>query len=178
MDRELLEALFPVSGCTAYRWMDPGDIVVSQWVRMKCTYGCDCYGENACCPPSLPTVPECRQFFREYSSAVVFHFQRRVADPGDRAAWSRMTNAALLSLEREVFLRGYHKVFLLFMDCCRLCARCAKTRIDCTMKEKARPSPEGMAVDVFSTVRQLGLPIEVLTDPSQVMNRYAFLLIE
>jgi hypothetical protein len=35
-----------------------------------------------------------------------------------------------------------------------------------------------MAVDVFSTVRQYGLPIEVLTDYEGVMNRYAFLLIE
>jgi hypothetical protein len=35
-----------------------------------------------------------------------------------------------------------------------------------------------MAVDVFATVRNLGYPIEVLTDPSDVMNRYAFLLVE
>jgi hypothetical protein len=41
----------------------------------------------------------------------------------------------------------------------------------------ARPSPEGMAVDVYSTVKQLGFPIEVRTDYSQEMNRYAFLMI-
>jgi hypothetical protein len=35
-----------------------------------------------------------------------------------------------------------------------------------------------MAVDVFTTVRKLGYPIEVLTDPAQTMNRYAFLLID
>jgi hypothetical protein len=35
-----------------------------------------------------------------------------------------------------------------------------------------------MAVDVFSTVRQIGYPIQVLVDYSQTMNRYAFLLIE
>jgi hypothetical protein len=35
-----------------------------------------------------------------------------------------------------------------------------------------------MAVDVFSTVRQIGYPIEVLADYCQAMNRYAFLLIE
>ena len=38
--------------------------------------------------------------------------------------------------------------------------------------------PEGMAVDVFSTVRQYGLPIEVLDDYKKLMNRYAFLLVE
>jgi hypothetical protein len=35
-----------------------------------------------------------------------------------------------------------------------------------------------MAVDVFSTVRAAGYPIQVLSDPTQEMNRYAFLLIE
>jgi hypothetical protein len=35
-----------------------------------------------------------------------------------------------------------------------------------------------MAVDVFTTVRKYGLPIEVLKDYSQAMNRYAFLMIE
>ncbi len=33
-------------------------------------------------------------------------------------------------------------------------------------------------MDVFSTVRQAGYPIEVLSDYTQAMNRYAFMLIE
>ena len=36
----------------------------------------------------------------------------------------------------------------------------------------------GMAVDVFSTVRALGFPIEVLTDPGDTMNRYATHILE
>jgi hypothetical protein len=41
-----------------------------------------------------------------------------------------------------------------------------------------RPTLESMAIDVFSTVRKLGYPIEVLKDYSEEMNRYAILLIE
>ncbi len=33
-------------------------------------------------------------------------------------------------------------------------------------------------VDVFATVRPLGIPIEVLSDFVQTMNRYAYLLAE
>jgi hypothetical protein len=33
-------------------------------------------------------------------------------------------------------------------------------------------------VDVFSTVRSAGFPLEVLTEYKQEMNRYAFLLLE
>jgi len=35
-----------------------------------------------------------------------------------------------------------------------------------------------MAVDVFSTVTQYDFPIDVLSEYTQAMNRYAFLLIE
>jgi hypothetical protein len=34
-----------------------------------------------------------------------------------------------------------------------------------------------MAVDVFSTARAAGYPIEVLSDYDQTMNRYAILLV-
>jgi len=84
----------------------------------------------------------------------------------------------LLKLERAVFLAGYHKAFLLFMDTCSLCAACPGVRGECKNPASARPSPEAMAVDVFATVRQYDYPIEVLSDYSQTMNRYAFLLIE
>jgi predicted metal-binding protein len=123
-------------------------------------------------------VAECRQFFDDYQSAAVFHFEKAVAQPEDRHRWSRETNLALLQLERAVFLAGHRKAFLLFMDSCHLCADCASARESCKNPRQSRPSPEGMAMDVFSTVRKLGYPIEVLTDYDQAMNRYAFLLVE
>jgi hypothetical protein len=33
-------------------------------------------------------------------------------------------------------------------------------------------------VDVFATVRKLGLPAQVLVERTQAMDRYAFLLVE
>ncbi len=177
-DRTELEALFGEHGFTDFRWLDPSDIVVAQWVRVKCAYGCGSYGRIASCPPNTPSVAECRQFFSEYSTAAVFHFEKAVERPEDRHRWSRETNLALLKLERAVFLAGHYKAFLLFMDSCHLCADCASTRQECKNARLSRPSPEGMAMDVFRTVRKLGYPIEVLIDYDQAMNRYAFLLIE
>ena len=51
-------------------------------------------------------------------------------------------------------------------------------RDGCRQPRVARPTPEAFAVDVFSTVRKLGYPIEVLADHRESMNRYAFLMIE
>ena len=177
-DREGLEALFQKHGYTDFTWVAPKDIVVAQWVRMKCRFGCDEYGRTASCPPNVPSVEECRLFFNDYSVAVIFHFEKRVDAPEDRHAWTRSVNRKLLALEREVFISGHEKAFLLFMDSCCLCPECADTKAECRHPEDARPTPEALGVDVFSTVRPLGLPIEVLSDYEQTMNRYAFLLIE
>lgn len=177
-DRKELEALFEAHGYTDFRWINAEDIVVAQWVRMKCTFGCGEYGRNASCPPNVPSVPECRQFFDEYTTAVIFHFEEAVETPEDRHVWTREVNQGLVRLEREVFLAGYEKAFLLYMDSCYICADCAGTREECKSPRSARPSPEAMAMDVFSTVRQYGYPIEVLADYSEAMNRYAFLMME
>ena len=177
-DHGELEALFQKHGYDDFKWIDPKQIVVAQWVRTKCMFGCPNFGKNAACPPNNPLVSECRRFFDEYTTAVVFHFEKAVAKPEDRHPWSRKVNLGLSKLEREVFLLGYRKAFLLFMDSCPLCTECVGKREDCKNPKMMRPSPEGMAVDVYATVRQLGFPIQVLVDYSQAMNRYAFLLVE
>jgi predicted metal-binding protein len=177
-NHEELEALFAKHGYTDFKWIEPKHIVVSQWVRMKCMFGCSDYGRNASCPPNVPSVSECRQFFDEYSTAAVFHFEKAVEKPEDRTAWARGVNQALLKLEREVFLSGHQRAFLLFMDSCCMCADCQGARAGCKSPKLARPTPEAMGMDVFSTVKQYGYPIQVLSDYSQPMNRYAFLLID
>jgi len=173
-----LEALFSQNGYTDFKWIDPQDIVVSQWVRMKCTFGCGNYGKNASCPPNTPSVADCRQFISEYRTVALFHFEKRVDKPEDRHTWSSGVNQALLKLERAVFLAGYQKAFLFFMDSCCICPECTGKRTACKNPRAARPSPESMAVDVFTTVRKYGYPIEVLSEYDQAMNRYAFLFVE
>ena len=177
-DRQAVETLFEAHTFTDYRWIDPKEIVVAQWVRMKCTFGCSSYGSSASCPPNTPSVAECRRFFDEYTTAAVFHFEKAVDDPEDRKPWSKKLSRALLKLEREVFVSGHQKAFMLVADSCRLCTECPGGREACRHPEFARPSPEAMAVDVFSTVRKIGYPIQVLSDYHQPMNRYAILLVE
>jgi predicted metal-binding protein len=177
-DRTQIDTILTQHGYTDYKWINPQEIVVAQWVRMKCVFGCSEYGKNACCPPNTPTVPECRRFFDEYTQGIIFRFEKSVDKPEDRKLWSEQVNLGLSKLERDVFLAGNQKAFMLFMDSCQLCPDCASTRADCKNAKAARPAPESMAVDVFSTARKFGYPIEVLSDYSQAMNRYAFLLVE
>jgi predicted metal-binding protein len=173
-----LDKLFAARGFTEFKWIAPRSIVVSHWVRMKCMYGCWVYGKCASCPPNVPSVSECRAFFDEYAAAAIFHFEKRVRKPEDRHAWTRRLTTSLRKVEREVFLGGYHKAFLLPMDSCQMCRTCTAARADCKNPLLARPTPEAMAVDVFATARGAGYPIEVVADYTEPMNRYAILLIE
>ena len=176
--RKGLEALFEKLGFTDYRWLDPADIVVAQWVRMKCLYGCREYGRNASCPPNAPSVKDCELFFKEYRRAVVFHFAKSVERPEDRHAWGRKVNLKLLKVEEEAFKAGFVKAFLLFFDSCGICPGCTESRTACKKPKLSRPTPDALAMDVYSTVRKLGYPIEVLSNYGQEMNRYAFLLVD
>jgi len=177
-DQAALEALFRDHGYEDYRWLDPRQIVVAHWVRMKCMFGCPNYGRKAACPPQTPAVDECRRFFREYQTAVVFHLRVRFDDPQDRFDWSRKVTLDLAGLERRVFLAGFERAFFLLLGGCALCRECQGERALCRQPELARPSPEAMAVDVYSTVRRLGYPIAVRTDLSQAMDRYLFLMVD
>jgi predicted metal-binding protein len=124
-----------------YRWLDPAEIVVAEWVRMKCLYGCREYGHNAACPPKAPPVAECARFFREYTRAAVFHFAKTVERPEDRHAWGRKVNLGLLKLEEDVFKAGFVKAFLLFFDSCGICLECASSRTACKEPKLSRPTP-------------------------------------
>ena len=175
---EGVETLLHEHGCEDYRWIDPRSIVVAQWVRMKCWFGCRHFGKAATCPPHVPSLSECERFFAEYAQAALLHFTGTVAKPEDRHAWTRAINARLLELERAVFLAGHQKAFVLFIDPCNLCNDCAGTPADCHQPASARPAPEAMGVDVFSTVRNVGYEIEVVKDYSQSMDRFGMLLVE
>lgn len=178
IDKEELEKKFNKHGFTDYRWIDTDRIVVSHWVRMKCMYGCPEYGKRAACPPNVPSVQDSQKFILDYKKAVIFHFAKAFSNPDDRHDWTKEIGLNLLKLEKDVFLSGFVKTFLLLTDSCQLCQECTTNRETCKNPKRSRPTPEAMAIDVFSTVREVNYPIDVLKDPTEKMNRYAFLLIE
>ena len=177
-DRPALDPILGRGPFHDYRWIDPSDILVSQWVRMKCQFGCPQYGKAASCPPNTPSVDECRSFFGEYRHALIFHFKTAESETAARHAWSARTNRALVAMERDVFLAGYPRTFALFTDACHVCDDCVPHRSECREPALARPSATGMAIDVFGTAHSLGYPIEVLTERSAPVDYFAFLMVD
>ena len=178
IDKDNLQLLFHQHGFADFKWMAAKDIIVAQWVRFRCMFGCPQYGKSCMCPPNVPTIEECRKMVSEYNDAAVFHFEKQSENVEERNAWVRDTAQKLLKLEREVFLDGYYKTLLLSFTSCVLCESCTGNRTECRNPRFARPGPDSLGIDVYATVRGIGYPIQVLKDPSEPMNRYAFLFIE
>jgi predicted metal-binding protein len=177
INNEEIESILINQGFSDYKWINPKEIVVAHWVRVKCTFGCDEYGLGSC-PPHTPSVNDCDSFFKEYARGLIIRlsvFADKNSYPTD---WSREKTNKLLDIEREIFLKGFHKVFLLNQASCNLCKKCSGNRIECKDKIKSRPSPESFAVDVYKTVRNAGLEIEVIDVNPSEMIKIAILLIE
>ena len=123
-------------------------IVIAEWVRMKCQFGCDGFGRSLTCPPYSPTPDLTRRMVAFYKQGILVH--------GD--AYTDI-HALIPRLEREIFLDGYFKAFGMGAGPCQLCEKCARF---CRHPDKTRPSLEACGIDVYTTVRSNGFPIKVL----------------
>jgi predicted metal-binding protein len=86
--------------------------------------------------------------------------------------------AAVAELEREIFLRGAWKVFALGAGPCYFCRACPVDDGLCRHPEKARPAMEACGIDVFSTARKAGFPLEVVRTTRQCPNYYGLILVD
>ncbi|MBN2380218.1 DUF2284 domain-containing protein [candidate division WOR-3 bacterium] len=146
----------------------PADtVVVAQWVREKCQFGCPLYGTNLMCPPYSPTPQETQRMVDAYESALLIH--------GDE---NTPINRIVVSIEKAMFLDGYEKAFGMGAGPCFLCEDCPDDASGCRFPEKARPSMEACGIDVYSTVRAHRLPIKVLKSTEDKPNYYGLVLIE
>ncbi len=175
--REALEELFARHGFTDFKWIKSKDITVAQWVRLRCLFGCPAYGIKGSCPPNVPSIEQCREIFSEYDEAAIFHFEMAFEDLKERVPWGRYLAVRLRKLERDVFLAGYYKAFLIGFEAWAV--RRVLGRPDGLKDKRAsRPGADAMGIDVYTTVRSVGYNIQPLKDYHEAMNRFAFLLIE
>jgi predicted metal-binding protein len=154
------------------------DIVMSEWTRFRCLFGCSNYGKMGTCPPAVPAFGVCRRMVREYTWAMLIHFTAK-------ADWNkddeRRTMLRLVGLERAVFMLGGYKAFLLECGPCSLCpGECpaGADRTKCADPLNARPGADALGIDIFETARRAGYQIHVLKSHDETADRFAILLLE
>ncbi len=163
-------------GADAATPIDAGHVVAAEWVRMKCLFGCDETGMRRTCPPNLQPVAVTQRMLAEYTRGVLLEVGPIVGE-ADSDPESRRLNDAALALERDLFLAGHHRAWMMGAGPCDLCEACAHGR-ECPSPEKARPSMEGCGVDVFTTVRNAGRTIDVVRDQADEYRFFALVLVD
>ena len=162
-------------GITKAKVVDTKTIVVANWVRLKCQYGCSGYGKRLTCPPFSPMPEYTKRMLSEYSKALLM--QITGIRLGKEHRMSRKLKNIVAALEREIFLDGFYKAFGLASGPCRFCRTC-NTRKECIHTEQARPAMEACGIDVYQTVRNNGFELEVVKTEDACCSYNAVILIE
>jgi predicted metal-binding protein len=145
-------------------------VVVDERVRLKCAVPrCHLYGECVNCPPHTPTPDEMRKTLKKYRRAVLFktHVSPKT-DFLDDERWhiGHMTHQRKIhditgAIETLAFNDGYYLAAGFAAGGCKtaLCAGQVCQFLDsgrCRFPLKARPSMEGVGIDVFDLVTRVG----------------------
>jgi len=143
-------------------------VAVRNWVRLKCRYGCGGYGKRFTCPPYSPTPDETRKVVQEYTWGVLSMFK----------GFPRISiHKFAFEMERTAFLMGYHAAFAFASGPCDLCTECNIKEGFCRHPRMARPAMEACGIDVFTTARNAGFPIKVVTSREETPTFYSLLLV-
>ena len=139
-------------------------IVIDERVRLKCLVPlCDKYGHNLMCPPNLPSVAEFRKSLNRYSKALFV--QLAWQNKGKVSKTEARKHALKLhkivhELEKRALYLGFPLAAGLIGGSCKLCRKCVGPTGHCKHPLMARPSIEGMGVDVLQTAKKIGLPFD------------------
>jgi len=140
-------------------------IATAPWVRAKCQYGCPMYGARLTCPPHSPAPEETR--------AIIAGFKKAILVEGEMLKVTPLVAA----LEREVFLAGYYKALAMGDGPCVKCTECSIEK-GCQFPFEARPSMEACGIDVYQTLKNNGITIEVAKTPDAPHRHHGLVLVE
>jgi predicted metal-binding protein len=147
--------------------LSPQDIFFDIRAILKCRWGCeDYFRESIRCHSRGTTLEERMAMVKQYTCILLVHSPN-----------AREVSRAVLEIERTAFLDGFYFAFALRF--CNLCRTCAVSQGEpCPTPEKVRPCDQSFGLDIFKTVRNLGLPCEVLQGKNDLQNRYGLVLID
>jgi predicted metal-binding protein len=160
------------------------DVVVAEWVRFKCRFGCKGYAKHLSCPPYAPSPAETRAMVNEYGTGILLRFDGVPGHesfgpediPEDFHGFYRdlilWVNTTVHFLEKTAFYDGFYKAFGFGGYPCIYCGECVaeeceetvdeSTRRLCRHMDLVRPSMEAAGMDVFATAARAGWRISTI----------------
>jgi len=89
-------------GAEKAKIIDAETVVVAEWVRWKCQYGCPLFEKDRFHPPFAPDAESTKKVLKEYTKAILLNGPN-----------GQTLSEAALKLEGEAYHRGYYKAFAL-----------------------------------------------------------------
>jgi predicted metal-binding protein len=151
-------------GATRAKVISVSSIVIDERVRLKCLVPlCDKYDHNLMCPPNLPSVAEFRKSLKRYSKALFVQLawenKGKVSKTEARKHALRL-HKIIHELEKKALYLGFPLAAGLIGGSCKLCRKCVGPHHPCRHPLMARPSIEGMGINVIQTAKKIGLPFD------------------
>ncbi|MFC1735860.1 DUF2284 domain-containing protein [Candidatus Hydrogenedentota bacterium] len=146
--------------------ISPRDIFFDIRAILKCRWGCEDFSQDSVkCGARNTTFQERVEMVKRYEDILLVHSHD-----------TRELSTAVLEIEKAAFLDGHYFAFA--VKACSLCDSCAALKGEpCPTPERVRPCDQSFGIDVYKTVRKLGLPCEVLQTKDDIQNRYGFVLL-
>ena len=160
------------------------DLVISDWVRFKCRFGCKGYAKHFGCPPYAPTPAETRAMVSEYETGLLLRFDGVPGHPSfgpddipedfhhfykDLIIW---VNTTVHLIEKTAFYDGFYKAFGFGGYPCIFCEECVAEQCEgivdeslrrkCRHMDLVRPSMEASGFDVFATAKKVGWELSTI----------------
>jgi predicted metal-binding protein len=171
-------------GADAAAVMPADKVVVDERVRLKCAVPvCQGYGHYLHCPPNTFSVEEFRAVLARFAVALLVQVESPQTsvdlDEEGLAGKNAAELEALLHgepnlrllrvigrLEAEAFKAGFYYASGFAGGICLLCPECVGVGSGkpCRHPYEARPSMEGVGIDVFKTAANAGLSISLSAD--------------
>ncbi len=173
-------------GASDTRIIPAGTVRFDERVRLKCSVPkCHLYGSSPNCPPYTPGVADMRKTMKKYRWAVVVkHDVEQVEDFVDQKKWlkghekhQRKIHDLVSAVESAAYNDGYYFAAGFAAGGCKttLCSGQPCGFLDsgrCRFPLKARPSMEGVGIDVFELITRLGWDVYPIaskyTDPGSI----------
>lgn len=89
-------------GAEKAKLVDTATVVVEEWVRWKCLYGCSLFGKDTSHPPCAPDAESTKRVMKEYRRAILLSSSK-----------GKSLTEAAARLEGEAYRAGYYKAFAL-----------------------------------------------------------------
>lgn len=89
-------------GAEKAKIIDTETVVVAEWVRWKCQYGCPLFEKDPFHPPFAPDAASTKKVLKEYTKAMLLNGPN-----------GQTLSEAAVKLEGEAYHRGYYKAFAL-----------------------------------------------------------------